>query len=214
MTSRRRIGAVAQASRSKIVVAVFGLAILLAGCSGTPNQVMVVGSILYSEGSFAASDDGTCNPAPNITEVKVETRGFNPFGDVPSDSTTGHIMSDGVVVGTGCWMAFETGSVEYHFSGGQWSESENLGDIINSKGNEMFPYFPNSDELVFASNGHGGPCTLAHATVTSQRRSFTWSEANGHASSGNGSGGGELPLLCRWKSSSAAQVSYHAARSG
>lgn len=75
---------------------------------------MVVGSILYSEGSFTASDDGTCNPAPNITEVKVETRGLdNPFGDAPSDSTTGH-MSDGVVVGTRCRMAFETGSVEYH----------------------------------------------------------------------------------------------------
>ena len=116
MTSQRRIGAVAQASRSKIVVAVFGLAILLAGCSGTPIQVMVVGSILYSEGSFAASDDGTCNPAPNITEVKVETHAFDAFGDTRSDSTTGHIMSDGVVVGTGCWMAFETGSVEYHFS--------------------------------------------------------------------------------------------------
>ena len=38
----------------------------------------------------------------------------------------------------------------------QWSEPENLGPIINSKGNEVFPYFPNHDEIVFASNGHGG----------------------------------------------------------
>lgn len=39
---------------------------------------------------------------------------------------------------------------------GEWGQPENLGEIINSKGNEMFPYFPNADEIVFASNGHGG----------------------------------------------------------
>lgn len=39
---------------------------------------------------------------------------------------------------------------------GQWSQPKNLGDIINTKGEEMFPYFPNKDELVFSSDGHGG----------------------------------------------------------
>lgn len=39
---------------------------------------------------------------------------------------------------------------------GQWSSAKNLGEIINTKGDEMFPYFPNSDEMVFSSNGHGG----------------------------------------------------------
>lgn len=39
---------------------------------------------------------------------------------------------------------------------GQWTEAQNLGPIINSEGQEMFPYFVNSDEMVFASDGHGG----------------------------------------------------------
>lgn len=43
-----------------------------------------------------------------------------------------------------------------HRINGQWSKEENLGEIINTKGNEMFPYFINADEIVFSSNGHGG----------------------------------------------------------
>lgn len=43
-----------------------------------------------------------------------------------------------------------------HMVNGKWSREENLGESINTKGNEMFPYFPNADEIVFSSNGHGG----------------------------------------------------------
>lgn len=38
----------------------------------------------------------------------------------------------------------------------QWSTPENLGSIINSEGSEYFPFLMNDEELVFASNGHGG----------------------------------------------------------
>ncbi len=37
-----------------------------------------------------------------------------------------------------------------------WSDPENLGSVINSKGGEYFPFMMNEDELVFASDGHGG----------------------------------------------------------
>lgn len=36
---------------------------------------------------------------------------------------------------------------------GKWGEMINLGDKINSRGNEMFPYFHKSKTLFFASNG-------------------------------------------------------------
>lgn len=40
---------------------------------------------------------------------------------------------------------------------GVWGEAKNLGDKINTEGNEMFPYFEESNEfLFFASNGHLG----------------------------------------------------------
>lgn len=39
---------------------------------------------------------------------------------------------------------------------GQWGVPENLGAEINSEGNEVFPYFITENELIFASDGHGG----------------------------------------------------------
>lgn len=40
---------------------------------------------------------------------------------------------------------------------GVWGDPKNLGDKINTEGNEMFPYFEESNEfLFFASNGHLG----------------------------------------------------------
>jgi outer membrane protein OmpA-like peptidoglycan-associated protein len=38
----------------------------------------------------------------------------------------------------------------------QWSYPENLGNVINTKGNEMFPFLFNDSLLYFASDGHGG----------------------------------------------------------
>ena len=37
-----------------------------------------------------------------------------------------------------------------------WSQPENLGDQINSEGNEMFPFIHQDNLLYFASNGYGG----------------------------------------------------------
>ena len=39
---------------------------------------------------------------------------------------------------------------------GHWSTPENLGEFINTEGNEMFPYFHSSGLLFFSSNGHQG----------------------------------------------------------
>jgi outer membrane protein OmpA-like peptidoglycan-associated protein len=41
-------------------------------------------------------------------------------------------------------------------SGDQWSEPVNLGPNINSKGNEVFPYFHPDGYLFFSSDGRGG----------------------------------------------------------
>lgn len=39
---------------------------------------------------------------------------------------------------------------------GQWIVTENLGDKINTSGNEMFPYVRNDGALFFSSDGHIG----------------------------------------------------------
>ncbi|SNT20847.1 WD40-like Beta Propeller Repeat [Ekhidna lutea] len=38
---------------------------------------------------------------------------------------------------------------------GSWTKPENLGDVINTKGDELFPFYKDS-VLYFASSGHGG----------------------------------------------------------
>jgi outer membrane protein OmpA-like peptidoglycan-associated protein len=39
---------------------------------------------------------------------------------------------------------------------GEWSEPVNLGEIINTKGNEIYPFIASNGDLFFASDGHGG----------------------------------------------------------
>lgn len=41
-------------------------------------------------------------------------------------------------------------------SGNYWSVAENLGEAVNTAGNEIFPYVNQADELFFASNGWAG----------------------------------------------------------
>lgn len=40
------------------------------------------------------------------------------------------------------------------WDGSNWSKPENLGAIVNTKGNEMFPYIHTDDALYFSSNAH------------------------------------------------------------
>ena len=43
-----------------------------------------------------------------------------------------------------------------HYENGTWSEPTNLGEQVNTDGNEMFPYLHNDQTLYFASTGHPG----------------------------------------------------------
>lgn len=41
-------------------------------------------------------------------------------------------------------------------AGEKWGEPQNAGDVINTEGNELFPYVRDNGELYFASDGHDG----------------------------------------------------------
>ena len=43
-----------------------------------------------------------------------------------------------------------------HYEDGTWSKPTNLGEQVNTDGNEMFPYLHNDQTLYFASTGHPG----------------------------------------------------------
>ena len=71
----------------------------------------------------------------------------------PSINATGdtlYFVSDapGGVGGKDIWMA--------EMIEGTWTNVQNLGDVINTPEDEMFPYIRNNGELYFASNGHPG----------------------------------------------------------
>jgi len=38
----------------------------------------------------------------------------------------------------------------------EWGEPTNMGNVINTQGNELFPFYHSSGKLFFASDGHGG----------------------------------------------------------
>lgn len=55
------------------------------------------------------------------------------------------------------------GKVDIYFSkrsNGEWGPANNLGDVVNTDGNELFPFYHSSGKLFFASDGHGGKGNL------------------------------------------------------
>ena len=69
---------------------------------------------------------------------------------ISSDGTRLYFSSDqsGGFGGTDLYVSY------YH--DGAWSSPENLGDQVNTDGDEMFPFLHNDQTLYFASNGHMG----------------------------------------------------------
>ncbi len=63
------------------------------------------------------------------------------------------------------------------FLGGKWSAPMNLGDKINTAGNEVFPYVHDDGTLYFASNGWGGLGGL-DIFSTQLDEEDCWTEAN------------------------------------
>ena len=55
---------------------------------------------------------------------------------------------------------------------GEWTEPENLGANVNTKGDEMFPFFNSRNSLFFSSNGHAGKGGLDLYVVNTYGRGF------------------------------------------
>jgi len=55
---------------------------------------------------------------------------------------------------------------------GEWTEPVNLGESVNTKGDEMFPHFNSRNSLFFSSNGHAGKGGLDLYVVNTYGQSF------------------------------------------
>jgi outer membrane protein OmpA-like peptidoglycan-associated protein/tetratricopeptide (TPR) repeat protein len=77
------------------------------------------------------------------------------------------------------------------FIDGEWSRPKNLGDRVNTKGDEMFPYFNSRNSLFFSSNGRAGKGGLDLYVVNTDGGDF---EA-GHLGSPLNSSGDDFSLV-------------------
>lgn len=94
-------------------------------------------------------------------EVNDEWHSIAPIAFENDEYSNGHptINKDGTILVFSSNRSGGIGGSDLYMSiknGDQWGEPKNLGEIINSSENEVFPYFETNETLVFSSNGHGG----------------------------------------------------------
>jgi outer membrane protein OmpA-like peptidoglycan-associated protein/tetratricopeptide (TPR) repeat protein len=87
---------------------------------------------------------------------------LKPFFLNSSEYSVGHpaLSPDGKTLYFVSDMKGGSGSTDIYFctreEGEKWSNPTNLGPVINTFGNEMFPYIADNGDLYFASDGHPG----------------------------------------------------------
>jgi outer membrane protein OmpA-like peptidoglycan-associated protein/tetratricopeptide (TPR) repeat protein len=90
------------------------------------------------------------NDALDVNAVTIE--GFNNIGQLTlnSNGTTMFFVSD-APGGSGGLDIYSSNLIE-----GKWATPKNLGELINSSGDEMYPFIFNDSILFFTSDGHDG----------------------------------------------------------
>jgi outer membrane protein OmpA-like peptidoglycan-associated protein len=87
----------------------------------------------------------------NATELKFNGDGYSTgHACISKDGKTMYLVStrEGGSGGSDIYQSLRAGS--------GWSAPINLGSIVNTPGNEMFPYISDDNTLYFASDGHAG----------------------------------------------------------
>lgn len=131
----------------------------------------------FDEGTPSFSPDGNtmyytyCSQAPEgdrTAEIYMSSRSSAKWGkgsrvEIVKDSVTA--LAHPSVSPDGRWLYFVSDAVggqggkdifRARISGNDFGPMENLGEEINTPGDEMFPYVRDSVTLYFASNGHPG----------------------------------------------------------
>ena len=92
---------------------------------------------------------------PVYAGVAKELLPMHPFLSIPAVTTVGAGIAGEYSIGR--WILTLSETIEYSMlNGNAFGPMENLGEQINTTGDEMFPYVRDSVTLYFASNGHPG----------------------------------------------------------
>ena len=118
----------------------------------------------FHEGSFGTSSDGVNTLQMYSAELNEDSSKWVNIQRLPfsqDDFSFGHptVSADGQRLYFISDMPGGFGGTDIFMSprqGDDWGGPQNLGDQINTLGNEMYPFIHDSNTLYFASNGHGG----------------------------------------------------------
>ena len=118
----------------------------------------------FNQGKVETSEDGTNKLklffSEKIGNSEKWTRS-EPFVYNSNEYSVGHptLSTDGNTLYFSSDMSGGYGKTDIwkcEYQNNAWLTPENLGEDINSAGDEMFPFLKNDEELFFASNGHKG----------------------------------------------------------
>lgn len=118
------------------------------------NRVIFSASFLGERRSqmsiYSANQDSIFHTTSSLTPLITDAS----YNSHPTSDATGNLIifsSDraGGFGGTDLWMITK-------LADNTWSEPENIGENINTSGNEITPFLVSSDTLYFSSNGMGG----------------------------------------------------------
>lgn len=115
----------------------------------------------------------------DVTEFQYNSETYScAHPALSADGNTLYFSSDmpGTLGGNDIWSCKKEGT--------GWSQPVNLGPMVNTAGNEVFPYLRKDGVLYFSSDGHGGIGGLD--VFSSQFENGVWGEAVNQASPLNG----------------------------
>jgi outer membrane protein OmpA-like peptidoglycan-associated protein len=118
----------------------------------------------FSDGKTGRSEDGLVKLKIFVGHWNVASHDWKDVQGLPFNSDEYHVAHptlspDGRRLYFSSNMPGGYGGMDLYvsaFKDGQWTAPVNLGPVINTEGNEIFPYLAPNNRLYFASNGHLG----------------------------------------------------------
>jgi outer membrane protein OmpA-like peptidoglycan-associated protein/tetratricopeptide (TPR) repeat protein len=132
-----------------------------------PAVVLPEGSLLFTRNNFQNGSAGKSRQGVNKLKMFTATgpnwSHIEPFPYNNDEYSVGHpaVNKEGSILVFVSDMPGGYGGTDLYYSvrtstGRPWSKPVNLGQKINTEGNEMFPYFDQDGKLYFSSTGYAG----------------------------------------------------------
>lgn len=131
-----------------------------------PAVLLPDGNLIFTRNNFFQGRNGKSSKGIHklqlFSTVNRDWKKLTAFPFNSDEYSTGHpaVNKDGTILVFASDMPGGFGGSDLYYSvrigNGQWGRPVNLGNRINTAGNELFPYFSPENKLLFSSTGHPG----------------------------------------------------------